>query len=280
MTAPRGPAELAIGVPVRNQLPFVQACLASVERHSPGVHLVLVDDASGSPCRRWLEEYAATRPHVVLLNNERQRGFPYSCNEIFYNAGAETVCLLNSDTLVSPEWDVRVLNAMAAAPAHALAGPSTCFTHTAQQLPGLLRARLDQNADTVAQIAAAVRHRFGDACRTLPTLGGFCLFARRALVKQIGYFDERFGLGCGEEDDFCYRAVKAGVRPIWVQGAYVHHFGHCSFTAELGAASARLWARNRALLELKVAASLGEMVHTPRPKEASRALVVEDDASR
>jgi len=279
VTVSRATPELAIGIPVRNQLPFVQACLASIDRHSPRAALVLVDDASEAPCRRWLEEYAAGRPHVLLLRNAQQRGFPYNCNEIFYNTDARMICLLNSDTLVSPEWEVRVLNTMASAPARALAGPSTCFTHTAQQLPGLLGERLEQNLDTVAQISGEVRRRFGGACRTLPTLGGFCLFVARELVRRIGYFDERFGLGAGEEDDFCYRAIKAGIRPTWVQGAYVHHFGHCSFTTELGAKSAELWARNRTLLELKIAASLGEIVHSPPPKEASHVLLMEDDAS-
>ena len=281
MTAPEPVAhELTVGIPIRNQLPYVQACLRSLEQHSPGVPVLLVDDASDPACADWIADYASRHSNVNVLRNARQRGFPYNCNEILYNASTPSVCLLNSDTLVTPGWDVRLLRAMAASPERALAGPSTSFTHTAQQLAGFFDDRLEQNGATVTQIGAAVYDRFADACQVLPTLGGFCLVVRRALTQKIGYFDERFGLGCGEEDDFCYRALKAGVKPCWVQGAYVHHFGHCSFTVDLGGASANLWERNRLLLDLKVAAGLPEIAHRPGGKEVSRAVLVENDAPR
>jgi GT2 family glycosyltransferase len=263
MTPGKVMTDFAVGVPVRNQLPFVRACLASLERHSPGVPLVLVDDASEPECRDALRDYA-DRSHVTLIRNDRQRGFPYNCNDILYHTDARTVCLLNSDTLVNAGWHKRVLDAMASHEAFGLAGPSTCFTHTAQQLQSLLAGRMNHNVENVAAIAEAVGQRYGESRCVLPTLGGFCLFVRRDVVTRIGYFDERFGLGCGEEDDFCYRALKAGVKPIWVQGAYGHHFGHCSFTTELGLRSGRLWARNRELLALKVAARLPEIVHPAR----------------
>jgi GT2 family glycosyltransferase len=258
-------SELAVGIPVRNQLPFVEACLASLRRHSPRVPVLIVDDASEAPCAEFLAEQAASHPGTDLVRNDRQRGFPYNCNEILYNTSAATVCLLNSDTLVAPGWDQYVLEAMARSAEYALAGPSTCFTHTGQQLTELLASRLDQDLAGVERIGAVVRECFRGQTRVLPTLGGFCLFLRRELVHRVGYFDERFGLGCGEEDDFAYRAIRAGFKPVWVQGAYVHHFGHCSFTAELGTRSRDLWVRNRALLELKQVALLGEVVHAPPP---------------
>jgi O-antigen biosynthesis protein len=254
-------AGLAVGVPVRNQLPFVKACLDSLRLNSPGVPVLIVDDASEAPCSDYLAEYAASHSGVDLIRNDRQRGFPYNCNEILYNTSASTVCLLNSDALVSPGWDASVLEVMARSEQYGLAGPSTSYTHTAQQLTELKASRIDQDISSVERIAAVVRARFRGQFRVLPTLGGFCLFIRRDLVERIGYLDERFGLGCGEEDDFAYRAVRAGFKPVWAQEAYVHHFGHCSFTIELGERSRELWERNRALLELKQLAALGEVVH-------------------
>ena len=41
-------------------------------------------------------------------------------------------------------------------------------------------------------------------------LVGFCLLFRRTLMDQIGLLDERFGIGCYEDDDFCRRALDAG----------------------------------------------------------------------
>jgi GT2 family glycosyltransferase len=262
MTLEAQAQDLVVGIPVRNQLPFVKACLASLRRHSPEVPVLIIDDASRAPCAEFLAHYAATTPEVRLIRNDRQRGFPYNCNEIFYNTSQTTVCLLNSDTLVSPRWHLSVLEGMARSAQYGLAGPSTSYTHTAQQLTELLAKRVEQDIESVTRIAAVVRERFRGQYRVLPQLGGFCLFVRRALIERIGYLDERFGLGCGEEDDFAYRAIRAGFTPLWVQESYVHHFGHCSFTEELGERSKELWERNRVLLEVKHLSGLGEIVHS------------------
>ena len=39
---------------------------------------------------------------------------------------------------------------------------------------------------------------------------GFCLLIRRTVIDRIGVLDERFGIGCFEDDDYCLRAIQAG----------------------------------------------------------------------
>jgi GT2 family glycosyltransferase len=260
---------LTIGVPIRNQLPFVRACLETVVRYRmPGAQLLLIDDASEYDTREYLEGFAATVPGVDLLRNRRHSGFPYSANEILNSSSGPVLCLLNSDTLVTPHWDRLVVSAMDANERFALAGPSTSYAHTEQEVPGLRLVRMHHDAETAARIAAELERIYTGKIQRVRQLGGFCLFLRRSLVRQVGYFDERFGLGCGEEDDFVMRARRRGVIPIWVRSSYVHHFGHCSFTAEPGVDSAELWARNRQLMEIKqLVPEMAEKVHPMSKKE-------------
>lgn len=267
-TARTAREQLVVGVPVRNQLPFVKACLKSLAKHrSPGTHILIVDDASGPECRDFLEEFTAETSGTDLICNSKQRGFPYNCNEIIYNSSTDTICLLNSDTLVAGEWDRFILEVMDLDASIGLAGPSTSFTHTPQLLPGLKALRMLQDEETVTQIANLVYQLYKNQYQPLPRLGGFCFFLKRELIRRIGYFDERFNLGCGEEDDFTYRARKSGYRAIWVKYSYVHHFGHCSFTAELGKDSAQLWAKNKLIFEIKqLLPFMGEIVH-PRSRD-------------
>jgi O-antigen biosynthesis protein len=257
-------AHLTVGVPVRNQLPFVRACLETLTRHrTNGTRLLLVDDDSEAKTREYLESFAAGVPDVDLIRNHKHSGFPYSANEILYHGSGDTVCVLNSDTLVTPGWDRLVLEAMALDDTFALAGPSTSFCHTAQEIAGLRSLRMEHDGGTAAGIAEVLARIYCGQYQRVRRLSGFCLFLRRALLDRVGYFDERFGLGCGEEDDFVDRACRLGVTPIWVKSSYVHHFGHCSFTAELGTGSAALWSRNRELLVIKqLTPGMGEVIHS------------------
>src|SRR5690606_36684009 len=48
---------------------------------------------------------------------------------------------------------------------------------------------------------------------SMPLLNGFCLLIRRAVLDEVGFFDEeRFAAGYGEENDYCLRARAAGWR--------------------------------------------------------------------
>ncbi|MEM7054612.1 MAG: glycosyltransferase, partial [Pseudomonadota bacterium] len=64
----------------------------------------------------------------------------------------------------------------------------------------------------------------------LPTAVGFCMYLRRACLDQIGDFDEQaFGLGYGEENDWCMRARSAGWKHVLCDDAFVAHEGNASF---------------------------------------------------
>ena len=255
--------ELTIGVPVRNQLPFARACLESLaRRRRPGTRILVVDDDSRADCSEYLEEFAIAMPATSLLRNSQRRGFPYNCNEILYNSSTPLICILNSDTIVAPGWEAFLVEALAANSECALAGPSTSFAHTAQCLSSLVASRMEQDETAVAAIGENVYRLYRGRYRLLPSLGGFCLLFTRDLVRRIGFFDERFGLGGGEEDDFIRRAKVAGFGAVWVMYAYVHHFGHCTFTDELGLASSALWTKNRLIYQIKkLSPEISPLIH-------------------
>lgn len=58
---------------------------------------------------------------------------------------------------------------------------------------------------------------------------GFCLLIRKSVIDAVGLLDERFGIGCFEDDDYCLRAIKGGYRAVIVGDAFVHHFGGRTF---------------------------------------------------
>ena len=65
-----------------------------------------------------------------------------------------------------------------------------------------------------------------------PTGNGFCLFIKRSAIDDLGYFDEIFDKGYGEETDFTARARKNGWINLRNQTVFVYHRRHASFTSE------------------------------------------------
>ena len=61
---------------------------------------------------------------------------------------------------------------------------------------------------------------------------GFCLLIKREVLDRIGAWDERFGLGNFEDDDYCRRALDSGYKAVIAQDAFIHHFGHVTFHGE------------------------------------------------
>ncbi len=81
-------------------------------------------------------------------------------------------------------------------------------------------------------------------------LVGFCLLIRREVIDRIGLFDERFGIGNFEDDDFCLRARQAGFRLVIARDSFVHHFGGRTFL-ETGVDFGELMRRNERLFREK-----------------------------
>jgi GT2 family glycosyltransferase len=66
----------------------------------------------------------------------------------------------------------------------------------------------------------------------IPTGVGVCLYVKRRVLDTVGLFDEEaFGLGYGEENDFCMRASKAGFLHVLDDATFIFHEGHKSFGA-------------------------------------------------
>jgi GT2 family glycosyltransferase len=62
----------------------------------------------------------------------------------------------------------------------------------------------------------------------LPTVGGFAFIIRRSVWEKFGGFDRNLP-DYGNESELCRRITKSGLRVVWTQNSYIHHFGHQSY---------------------------------------------------
>ena len=236
-----------IVVPVYNAAADLARCVDSVLEHSTGDwRLLLIDDASPDPAiRAYFSELRARRLlRVTLLANEKNIGFTLTANRGFAEARREAdILLLNSDTVVTRGWLDRLSRCAAS---DVRIGTITPFSNNAEicSLPRFCANNPWPPGKDPESLVAALERAAVPAYPDLPTGVGFCLYIRRPLLDAIGGFDPAFGLGYGEENDFCLRAAGAGYRNVLCEDAFVLHLGGSSF----GAKRAHLAERNTALL--------------------------------
>jgi GT2 family glycosyltransferase len=205
----------------------IQSVLLSSSREA--VEIVVVDDSTPNPViARYLDELAAAGA-VTLLRNRSNEGFVRSVNRAMALHDDRDVVLLNSDSEVANDWVERIC---AAARSDASIATVTPFSNNATICSYPFEGWAGGVPGTLG--LAALDRLFAETNRgkvlDLPTAVGFCMFISRSSLHRLGAFDEaRFGRGYGEENDFCMRAGKAGLRNVLACDVFVFHEGAVSF---------------------------------------------------
>lgn len=205
-------------VPIYGAADDLRRCLASVAMHTDlSRHRVMlvVDGPQDEAVETCVSDFAGN-----CLRNETRRGFVHSVNRGMRES-ANDVVLLNSDTIVTANWLEKLI---AAAYSSNDVGTVTPLSNDATICSVAMPSDgdVEKFADHVERVSQRVYPR-------LPTAVGFCMYIRRALLDDVGLFDEAFGLGYGEENDFCMRATARGWQHIADDATFIYHAGHRSF---------------------------------------------------
>jgi GT2 family glycosyltransferase/glycosyltransferase involved in cell wall biosynthesis len=227
---PSGAAQVDVVVCVHDAPDDARACLWSLTAHGTyPLHLILVDDGSADPTRRFLEHVAVRHPQIELIRHDGPlHGYARAANIGLRASTADWVVLLNSDTIVTSQWLENLIGWTAAHRRVGLVGPlSNAATHQSvpekrdrtgwavNELPPWATAEV--MGFVVARLSERVRPRW-------PFINGFCMAIRRPVIEAVGYLDEKeFGAGYAEENDYCIRARDAGFEAVVADDAYVYH---------------------------------------------------------
>ena len=210
-------------VPIFNAYDHLKVLLDSIR---------LVDDASlmdwlfvndGSTDPRvlpLLQEFVATHQYARLIHRAANLGFILTCNEGI-DASTGDVILLNSDTILYPSSLTQLTRTVYSAVDIGTATPLSNNASIYSIFRGVHRNNSLWQFLTTQELGAV----------DVPTGVGFCLYIRRTVIDSIGMFDPVYGVGYGEETDFCLRASRAGWRHVLATNAFVYHSGSVSMVA-------------------------------------------------
>ena len=215
------PAESApavsVVVPTFNQAHYTYLLLESLRAHTDvPFEVIVVDNASTDETASLLKRLDNARIQL----NERNLGFGGACNLGARMARAESVCFLNSDTVVTPGW-LRAL------------------THTFEDRRcGAAAARL-VHPDGRLQEAGSIIWQDGSTegygrgedpfapeysyARPVDYGSAACLLVRRELFDTLGGFDDRYAPAYYEDADLCLRLRQAGWSIRYQPRATVFH---------------------------------------------------------
>ena len=226
-------SEIAIIIPVYKGVQETLNCLNSVlnSDNNQAYRLIVINDCGPEEEMQPALEALASEFCVELLYNEDNLGFVGTVNKGMKLAVGHDVILLNSDTVVADGW----LDAIASvAASSATIGTVTPLSNNATicSYPNFCLDNELPSGYDVNQIAALCKDN-AEAPVELPTAHGYCMFIKRVVLNEVGYFDEqKWGKGYAEENDFSLRSSKLGWKHVATNKTFVHHLGSVSFAED------------------------------------------------
>jgi GT2 family glycosyltransferase len=207
--------------------------LPEVQADPSFAHVIISDNGSTDGSRDFLHERYPGR--LTIVENNANLGFAAACNRAFPHGSAPYVFLLNPDAELKPGALANIVAFMDAHPRAGIAGSRIYnYDGTIQQSLGefdtwagaFLRSSAWGEWAPFRRFAngAALRDFHYDVERKADIAIGAALAIRRALLVEIGDFDERFFL-YHEEVDFAKRAADAGWETWFVPSSEAVHEG-------------------------------------------------------
>jgi len=194
-------------------------CVQSLSRQTrPDLEVLIVDNSGkGLVCRN------GTAPGARVIENRANAGFGAAVNQGIRASTTPFVATLNDDAVAHPAWLAHLLDALISRP-----DAGMC----ASQVRLFGEPRLDSAGMLVALDGSSKQRGHGRAPEDFPVTeevlmaSGSAALYRRAMLEEIGGFDDDFFLYC-EDTDLGLRARWAGWKCLYAPAAVVdHHYSH------------------------------------------------------
>ena len=219
--------ELSIIIPVKDQLPYLDRCLASLEKAKDVTfELILVNDGSNAEMVHYLERF----PQLNVIHHTQSKGFIESCHVGANKAIGQYLLFLNSDTeLIDPLSFRKMLDIFKFNDKIGVVGAKLLYPNDTIQHFGLIWSNKDMNY---------IHHAIGKdkndpivcASQTFDVISGACFMVSKELWNSVGGFDRIYSPGYWEDTDFCLRIKELGYINVCCSESLLYHYQSKSFS--------------------------------------------------
>jgi GT2 family glycosyltransferase len=231
-----------------NNLNLTKACLQSVIERSQyaNLEIIVVDNASTDGTIDYLREFQRHHSSVKIIANRYNVGFAAGNNLGLAAATGEYLVLLNNDTVVTEGWVLTLLHHLMDHSDIGLLGAVTNHIGNEAQVK-VDYAGLDQMPE---RSRAYTLTHMGELL-FLRTVAFFCVMMPRSTYARCGPISEEYGIGFFEDDDYCRKVEKLGLKIACAEDVFIHHHLSASFNKLREKERRALFDRNRAIYEKK-----------------------------
>lgn len=221
---------LDIIIPIYNALDYTKFCIESIIKFAKNdneikTSIILVNDNSNKETTEYLRETSQNNSNFLLINNEENLGFVKTCNKGLAQSNSDISILLNTDTVIPPNFIEKIINCFASDEKIGIASPIASASNNfyIPIYPGYTFFEMAQ------LISDNSEHRYPN----IVSPEGFCYCIKKDVIEQQGYLDEIYGRGYYEESDYAMRALNNGWKTVCIDDLYVYHRRHVSFKSEV-----------------------------------------------
>lgn len=189
--------------------------------------VVWVDNGSGqasNAVREWLTK--AGRPFLDCPQGQNL-GFPKAVNIGLRQTTAPYILIANNDVTVMPGAVQGLQAVLNAQPDCAIVGPVSNSGwqdwSELERYVGLAGLQALARREDYGEKAAWLATAYGDQSVAVCMVAFFFVMMTRGTLQQVGLLDEGYGLGFGEDDDWCERARRIGREVRLALGSFVIH---------------------------------------------------------
>lgn len=206
----REPASVSVVVPVLNGGTDLARQLDALlaQRWSGTFEVVVADDGSTDGSREVVLARAQRDPRLRLVEPYGARGVSAARNRGTRATSGEAVCYADADDVVAEGWLAALAASLAS---HEVAAGRLDYDLLNPSWAADVRGR-----------PLSRRLRVGRHDEAWPWAFGCNMAVRREAFDAVGGFDERL-VGGGDDNDFSWRALKAGATLAWTPDAVVHY---------------------------------------------------------
>lgn len=195
-----------------NNLEQIKLCIKMIKEFTNvPYYMTIVDDASTDGTVKWLEQ----QDNIKIILNDEYIGYVKSINKaILASESNADILLLDAGVIVTPNWLYNLQLALYSEDSIGAVSPVNNIDNKINYE--------NFDIDKIIEFSKNLNLVNKGKWYKKITLNKFCMFIKRKIFNNVGFFDEIFENSDVEYDDYSYRILLKGYTLLVCKDVFVH----------------------------------------------------------